>query len=466
MSMGDQRTPDDPGPRPEEAAGDPDATQAKALGGGSGPGGGSVPPTGGRTEGAGRGRGAAATLGAVSGLLAGSLAAYLTSAAMAPDPGANVPRPDPAVAALQSRVEALERTSAEPRPAAELPPEVAEMRERLTALENRSAATPPAQDPPQELQALEQRLAEAERQLGALGGLESRLNQINEQRQADAGGVQTRLDEIAGRIASLEQALTQEAAALRSRADELGSRVSALEQLGPRLDEMSRRLAGLDPLAQRVGEIGKGVEALQEFGPRIAALEEADRRLAGIDENARRIAAIEDRLRDQPALAVAVAALQSAISRGAPYTSELAAVQRFGEGADGHVALLKDRAETGVPTLAALREQFRDVEDAALEAQEASTGGTVVDRILQNAQSAVRVRSSEPPPRDGTRATLARIRAALEAGEPVRALAEWETLPEPARKASEAWASSLRARVAADEALVALVGSLAAPPAQ
>jgi hypothetical protein len=53
---------------------------------------------------------------------------------------------------------------------------------------------------------------------------------------------------------------------------------------------------------------------------------------------------------------------------------------------------------------------------------------------------------------DDPAALASQIGAALERGRIAEALAAWERLPEPARQASQEWASAAKARLAADQA--------------
>ena len=76
-----------------------------------------------------------------------------------------------------------------------------------------------------------------------------------------------------------------------------------------------------------------------------------------------------------------------------------------------------------------------------------------LDRLWQSAQSLIKVRPVGEIEGTGVPATVARIEAAVAAGDYAKALAEYETLPADAKAAGAAFMGKVRTRLAADQAV-------------
>ena len=169
----------------------------------------------------------------------------------------NAPAADPALAALASRVAALE---GRPAPTAQLDPRLEELARRLAALEERpavaadAAADPRVDDLATRLAALERRPVEDAR----VADLAARLSALEQRPLQD-----DRLPDLANRLAALEARPVQDA-----RVPELAARLSVLEQRpmqDPRLDALAARLAAA-MAAQAALETGR------PLGPALAML--------------------------------------------------------------------------------------------------------------------------------------------------------------------------------------------------
>ena len=151
-------------------------------------------------------------------------------------------------------------------------------------------------------------------------------------------------------------------------------------------------------------------------------------------------------------------ALADALQSGSPFASELAAMR--GLGLDDETALdgLAPHAESGLPTLAKLRADF-EAAAAGIDVTPPPPEDTgTVDRLLQSARGLVEVRPANPVEGSDPPAILARIRAALDAGDLRTALDEWQALPDEAKSATQAWADAASSRLAADEFVTRLRG--------
>ncbi|WP_425410662.1 mitofilin family membrane protein [Hyphococcus sp.] len=147
---------------------------------------------------------------------------------------------------------------------------------------------------------------------------------------------------------------------------------------------------------------------------------------------------------------LALAALRRQIDLGEPFAEELTATAQF---APERAAALTPYAHEGVPTEAALREQFGPAARDALAAagQEAAGGG--VSGVLARARSLVSVRPAAPQSGDGPRAVVSRAEQAVEEGDLTGALREIENLPPGARAAMAGWITMAEARAQAQSAL-------------
>jgi hypothetical protein len=241
----------------------------------------------------------------------------------------------------------------------------------------------------------------------------------------------------------------------------LSQEISTLEQA---LAQMEEEIAaagsgeGLTALEERVGALeGDGASADVEAGlaDLVARLESVEAERQALTE---RVAALEEEIADRSAeesinQAFAAARLKSAIDRGGAFAP---ALQAFAAVAPDHpaVAALDDFAETGVPTRDQLADRFPDVAQEMLTAVHAGAADDgMIDRLMASARSVVTVRPTGAVEGESVEAIIARMEAAIGEGDLAAAIAEWESLPETAKAASEDYAADLRARAEADTIL-------------
>jgi hypothetical protein len=228
---------------------------------------------------------------------------------------------------------------------------------------------------------------------------------------------------------------------------------SALSDLGARIDGVSKRLGALEAkptvdLSGLEGGIADLKSGLAALGGRVDALPTAER-VAGLEATLGTLAARVDKT---AALgpAVAAGALAAALDSGRPFTAELVALRGLGLD-EAAISGLAPHAESGLPTLAALRSDFEAAAaDIDLRAPIPEGAGTV-ERLLQSARGLVEVRPAHPTEGAAPGAVVARMRAALAEGNLTRALAEWEALPADGKAKTADWEKAAEARLAADE---------------
>jgi hypothetical protein len=232
------------------------------------------------------------------------------------------------------------------------------------------------------------------------------------------------------------------------RADELDAAVKAvanrpapqaLTHVDPGLNQ---RLAAAEQAARDAGT--RATAAVQAIEPRVTAL--GDR----VEQSVRRLDA-----GSAAPLFVAIQGLAQAFHRGAPFATELQAVELLGGKAE-LVAPLKALAQTGAPSVARLRDMF-----STQAGELADLGKPKPAGVTGWLQSFVRVRpldaQGDTPP-----ALVAATEIALRDGKLTDALAAWMRLPETHRTASAAFGKALTEREAAGKALNALQDAAAA----
>lgn len=382
-------------------------------GGAGGPGGGSTPPPGPRpaATAAPAGRGSNALLaGVTGGLIALALVAGLQWAGVWP--GGASPRDSAEVAELRLEVQELRQSLA----ATATGPEAGDLDARITEAVEASAA------------ALSQRIEALEQAAVAPDG-----------EAVELGPLQAQLDELEAAIAALGDGSSPE---------------GAVQQVDGRLADLSQRLDALEAAAPDTAT-GAAEEQLADMSARVEALEAAG---GEADDLAARLAAIEEQLAgvvsdlgeraDEPraALVLAASSLRAAIERGGNFEAELEIYAALAPEAEG-VAELGAHAANGVDTNAELIANLPDAVDRMLiSGRERREADGVLDGLWQSARDLVTVRPVGVVEGDGVDAVIARLEAAVRAGDHGRALEEYDALPAAAQAAGADFMDRVRAR--------------------
>ncbi len=161
-------------------------------------------------------------------------------------------------------------------------------------------------------------------------------------------------------------------------------------------------------------------------------------------------------------LSLELASLKRAIDRGRGFAPELAAARKLSDG-NIDLAPLSRFADTGVPTLAELRQDFKSVAFKIIDADQQPTDGSIMERLLAGAKSVVRVRKISHESDDkSVDAVVARMEAALTDDRLDDVLAEAKTLPPSAQDAARDFLAKVEARNAVDQALASVETQLKA----
>lgn len=361
-----------------------------------------------------------------------------------------------------------------------------DVRTRLSALETslenglQSAAGLP-EAASEQLAQLESGLAELRRFVSSGGAGETAGLASLQERQA---ALQQTVDTQGETLAALQKQLGEGSQAGEA-VSALDTRIAALEETVATLD---KTLAGLSGVSETLSGVQESVTALQgqtaTQAETLAQLTSGQATLTtrvdeGLDGVSAKIAALEDRLapveaqiggvgaRETAARAVAVSALKSAMDRGAPFETELAAVAAALP-ADTDLAPLQARAAEGVPTRNALQAEFAAAARAMSAKIDAPADGDLVDSFWSNARSLVSIRQPGESDANTPSAALGRMEARVDAGDFTGALEAYDSLPDEVRAAGSDWAGNARARLAADRLVDQVTGdvlkSLSAAP--
>ena len=285
-----------------------------------------------------------------------------------------------------------------------------------------------------EIAALKSEIATLKDTGGAAGDVSARID-----------GLSQALDQVKADVGSVRQAVESGSAgenpglqALDAKIKEIETAIVGLGQGSGGASEaeiaaINEKIAGVEALANAAGEAGSVVDG------RLGALEQS---LAALSTKVDAQAA-------QPkiALAIAASALKSAIERGVPFQSEIETFAAVAPDAP-ELAALRAYAEKGVATRAEILAETDPAANAIIAtANPPKQNAGFFERLLSSAESLVTVRPIGAVEGPGVPETVARMEVAIEAGDLAKAIAEFDTLPEPAKAAVAAFADKIRARL-------------------
>lgn len=298
------------------------------------------------------------------------------------------------------------------------------------------------------------------------GGDNSAISQSVTELSSGVKSLSDRLDQANADLAQLKDAVAKGGAgdgaaveALNQKIAALEASVAALGKAGPgvsaeQLDAINQKLGAVEQAAAAATDAAKaGDGRLGQVEQGAAALGE---KLAALEQN---IAALSDQLSKQEAqpkvaLAIAAAALKSAVERGGPFTAEVDTFAAIAPEAP-ELPRLREIASQGVASRAELAEGMDDAANAMIAASETLPADAGFwDRLLASMGSLVEVRPIGEVEGETVPAKVARMEVAVKAGELGKALEEFDSLPDASKAAGKAFAEKIRLRVES-EALVA-----------
>jgi len=269
---------------------------------------------------------------------------------------------------------------------------------------------------------------------------------------AKVDGLSSALDQVKTDVAALKSSAGQggDGAALKALGDKVGqieTAVADLQKSGNTvpvdLGPLNEKIAGLDALVKSTGDAAKAEDG------RVAALEQSVSQLSGkVEAQA-----------SQPkiALAIAAAALKSALDRGAPFATELDTFAAIAPDAP-ELAALRSYADKGVPTRATIASEVDAAANAMVEAAKpVDQNAGFFQSLVSSARSLVQVRPVGAIEGKGVPETVARMEVAVNQGDYAKALSEYDTLPDAAKAAGADFAGKLKARLDVEKQLEALI---------
>ncbi len=266
------------------------------------------------------------------------------------------------------------------------------------------------------------------------------------------------LDALEARVASAPQTdLSAIEAAQDTLAGDIAKLQTALSDINARIDDLSSRPASAGgTVTVDSADVQAEIEALRAqitdmTGAAETELAEARAAAAAIEENAAAAA------RDAAGRA-ALARVQTGLESGAPIGAALGDLEEaMGTAAPDALLAVQD----GVPTLAALQDEFPEVARAALAtARSEGVAGEETSGFGAFIRNQLDVRSTTPQEGDSADAILSRAEAAVRGGRLSDALAEISALPEVARGAMSEWLTKAEQRADAIAAVDMLSTSL------
>jgi hypothetical protein len=312
-----------------------------------------------------------------------------------------------------------------------------------------------------------------------LAGLELQVRELS-QRIPQVAANAAAGEDVAVRLAKLEAALAAPRAsvsdptlAARIPAAESAARaaVEAVADLTRRTETMA---AGLSKLAERLDAATQGAAVASRQAAETVPDTKAER--ADLERLSARTAAIETTLnsvteqmakRASPAdpaarRAVLAITLRDAVERGIPFAAGLTSLKPLV--ADQNALLpLEPFAASGVPTSAALAQEFSTFVPAMVAAIDRPPQDGFLSRLQSNAERLVRVRPVDGASGDEPSAVISRAEFKAGRGDLAGAAAELEKLPPPVRAPAESWTKKVQMRGAAVLAAQRLTaGALAA----
>ncbi len=276
---------------------------------------------------------------------------------------------------------------------------------------------------------------------GKVNGFDARMNGLD----ARTNGIEAKANDVAAQQGKLETTVADlpkvDLQPLQAAAGSLDDRVGKLQATVADLPKVDLQplQASNSALDARISKLETTLSAAKD-GARVTEA----RAVGSADES------------KAAPLAVVGQALQRAIADGRPYTSDIAALKTLG-GEEEAVARLEPLADTGAPSVEALKDQWDGVTADVLSAIKPGQSTNPLDRFAASARALVQVKRVGVSTGSDPVALASQIDGALDRGDVAGALAVWNKLPEAGQQASQAWADTAKRRLDAEVAARDLV---------
>lgn len=282
-----------------------------------------------------------------------------------------------------------------------------------------------------------------------IAGLQTEIGALKSGTDASAVGqtvadLQARVDTLVAGLDTVRQAVESGGAgenaglaALDSKVAELQAEIAKLGQGG------SAQPVDLAPLNDRLTSLEAGIKSAADAAAAV------DPRLTALERSVAALTSKLDAQDNQPkiALSIAASALKAAIDRGQSFAAELDTLAAISPNLP-QLPALRANAKAGVAARDDLDAGMDDAAKAMIAANEpADANASYVDQLWESAASLVTVRPIGAVAGEGVPETVARMEAALKTGDLAKTLAEYDSLPEPAKAAGAAFAGKIKTRL-------------------
>lgn len=283
-------------------------------------------------------------------------------------------------------------------------------------------------------------------------------------RAREVAGLKSNADgDVVARLSAALDQVKADVAALKAVPQAGNGDDSKVAALSDKIAQLETALAGLSKAPTTTVDLGPVTEKLDALDSLIKSADQAagtlDGRVVALEQLASQLSGKVDAQASQPkiALAIAASALKAALDRGAPFTAELDTFAAVRPDAP-QIAVLRPYAEKGVSTRVDLAAGMSDAANAMIAAATpVDPNQGIFQRLVSSAESLVKVRPIGAVEGKGAPETVARLEVAVTQGDYAKALAEYDTLPEPAKAAGADFAGKLKSRLDAEAAVDALV---------
>lgn len=259
-----------------------------------------------------------------------------------------------------------------------------------------------------------------------------------------------------------------EVAGIKAEIDALKAGNGGNADLAGAVEQLRGEFSTLQSAVQAAGGDTVAVTALKEkiaqIEASIASLSASDgqgveQRIAAIEQSVAGLTSKLDSQTAQPkiALAIAAAALKSALERGVPFNAELETFAAIAPNLP-QIEPLRALAQTGVTSRADIAKAFPDAANAMVAAANpVPEDAGFFQRLLSSAESVVQVRPIGEVAGEEPAARVARMEVAVNAGDYGKALAEYDALPDAAKAAGVTIAGQIKARADAEKLVEQLI---------
>jgi hypothetical protein len=224
--------------------------------------------------------------------------------------------------------------------------------------------------------------------------------------------------------------LEQKLAAVQGEVDALKQQGADAKALDGKVAALAASVAALNGVDGKVSALQSSVDGLQK---------QSTTTQSSLDTLQSNQKALEGKVTSSPALAVVADSLVAQIASGEPYANQVEALASLG--ADpAAVAVLKENADKGVPSAKALAAQFEPLADPILATERhAAPNASFWDRLKSGMSGLVSIRSADDTTGDTLASHVALIQADLAHDDVAGAYKVWSALPAAAKAKSDAW---------------------------